>query len=243
MLDTEKLETIAPTNRRGFLKWSGSAVLATGALAAACKKSSDDNASPSSVSLLPSGAPIDVGVLNYAYALEQLEAAFYAMVVASGSFATLFTTDEQSLLKDIAAHEAIHKDFFKTAITAAAPSYIIPGLTPDFTSIDFTNRAAILGAAKAFEDTGVSAYNGAGYLITNTTYLTLAGKIVSVEARHAAWIRELINPNSFVADDVIEFSVNPSNGTGSTEKSKLPSQVLPIVQKYIKETINGSGLA
>jgi hypothetical protein len=41
--------------------------------------------------------------------------------------------------------------------------------------------------------------------MTNPDYLLLAGKIVSVEARHASAIRSLINPNSadFAGDDVI----------------------------------------
>ena len=44
---------------------------------------------------------------------------------------------------------------------------------------------------KAFEDLGVSAYNGAGKLIENADYLLLVGKIVSVEARHASMVRRL----------------------------------------------------
>ncbi len=40
-----------------------------------------------------------------------------------------------------------------------------------------------------FEDTGVSAYNGAGPLIENDEILEAAGQIVQVEARHAARVR------------------------------------------------------
>jgi hypothetical protein len=51
----------------------------------------------------------------------------------------------------------------------------------------------------------VSAYNGAGRLLSNPDYLLLAG-IVSVEARHASAIN-LINPNSadFAGNDVIDM--------------------------------------
>ena len=38
----------------------------------------------------------------------------------------------------------------------------------DFTSINFADRASVLGAAKTFEDLGVSAYNGAGKLLTRS---------------------------------------------------------------------------
>jgi hypothetical protein len=81
---------------------------------------------------------------------------------------------------------------------------------------------------------GVSAYNGAGQLIVNPAYLTLAGKIVSVEARHAALIRDLIAPGSFA-----DMTVLDSNGLDS---ARTPSAVLAIAGKYIKETINASNL-
>jgi hypothetical protein len=72
------------------------------------------------------------------------------------------------------------------------------------------------------------AYNGAGRLLKNPDYLLLAGKIVSVEARHASAIRSLINPNSadFAGDDVI-------NTTNGLDVVRNPSEVLPIASKFI----------
>ncbi len=81
---------------------------------------------------------------------------------------------------------------------------------------------------------GVSAYNGAGRLIKNADYLVLAGKIVSVEARHASYIRDLISINSFADDSIID-----ANGLDLTNK---PADVLPIAQKYIKTKLDGSNL-
>jgi glutamine amidotransferase-like uncharacterized protein len=79
-------------------------------------------------------------------------------------------------------------------------------LDVDFSAIDFNSRDSVLNAAKTFEDLGVAAYNGAGQFIESSDYLLIAGKIVSVEARHAAAIRDLINPGSadFAGDDLIE---------------------------------------
>jgi hypothetical protein len=85
----------------------------------------------------------------------------------------------------------------------------------------------------AFEDLGVSAYDGAGYLIQDVNYLLLAGKIVSVKARHAALIRELITANSFLGDQVDSNSVNIS---------RTPAEVLAIAGTYIKTKINASNL-
>ncbi|RIV27270.1 ferritin-like domain-containing protein [Fibrisoma montanum] len=170
----------------------------------------------------------DVTVLNYAYALEQLEAAFYTQVIATPYSG--MTDMERRILTDIRDHEIIHRDLFKAAIGSAA----IPGLTPDFSSINFSNRAAVLGAARLFENIGVSAYNGAGQFIMSADYLTLAGKIVSVEARHASIISTLIDPQSrsFAGDDVIF----PSTGL---EEIRVPVEVLALVTPYIKETLNG----
>ncbi len=140
----------------------------------------------------------DFGPLNYAYALEQLEAAFYAAVVAS-PYAGI-TPDEMDIMMDLAAHEAIHRDFLAAAIAGAGGTLsnrdLIPALTPDFSAVDFTDRASVLATALTFEDLGVGAYNGAGRSFSDSEagslYLTLAGKIVSVEARHASVITQLI---------------------------------------------------
>ena len=92
----------------------------------------------------------------------------------------------------------------------------------------------MLSTAKAFEDLGVSAYNGAGRLITNPDYLVLAGKIVSVEARHAAYIRDLISNGSFADNTVIDAM--------GLDKSRTPTEVLTIAGSYVKTKINASNL-
>ena len=113
-------------------------------------------------------------------------------------------------------------------------SNAIQSLDVDFNSIDFTNRANVLATAKAFEDLGVSAYNGAGKLISNPDYLTLAGKIVSVEARHAAWIRDIITMGSFA-----DMTAVDANGL---DKARMPDDVLTIAGTYIKTKLNATNL-
>jgi hypothetical protein len=213
--------------RRSMLKYLGlSAAVVTAGLA--CHK--DDNTSNGGVNL-GSG---DVGILNYAYALEQLEAAFYERVIASPYSG--ISALELEYLTDIRNHEVGHREFFKAAITGAAPASVIPSLEVDFSSIDFSSRTSVLGTAKAFEDLGVTAYNGAGQLISTTgngpTYLTLAGKIVSVEARHAALIADLISNGTFAA-------TTDANGL---DMARTPAQVLAIAGTYIKTKIDASNL-
>jgi ferritin-like protein/filamin/ABP280 repeat protein len=173
----------------------------------------------------------DIGVLNYAYALEQLEAAFYTAVV--GSFYAGVTDDERQVFTDIRDHEVIHREFLKAALGAQA----IPTLAFDFTSVDLTNRQAVLDAAITFENLGVGAYNGAGFLIDNPDYVTAAGKIVSVEARHAAVLSLIQNPNStaFASDAQVE----PATGL---DQYRLPKQVLSSADVFITTDIDSSQL-
>lgn len=215
--------------RRSFLKYAGAGAAGVALVAAGCKQSNYNPDDPENgfgpgISL----GTGDVAVLNYAYALEQLEAAFYTQVIAtkySGMTAT-----EESFLTDIRDHEIAHREFFKAAI-AANGGTPIKNLTVDFSTINFASKSSVLGTAMAFEDLGVSAYDGAGYLLQNATFLLLAGKIVSVEARHAALIRELLEPNSFLGDQVDQFSVN---------LSRTPAQVLAVAAKYLKTKIDPS---
>lgn len=212
----------APLQRRSFLQYAGAGAAGIALLAAGCKK--DNQTSGSGVDL-GSG---DIGILNYAYALEQLEAAFYDAVVKT-PYANI-TATELALLTDIRDHELAHREFFKKALGTSA----IQALEVNFTTINFSVRADVLGTAKAFEDLGVSAYNGAGKLIKSADYLVLAGKIVSVEARHAALIRDLIENGTFANLEVVD-----ANGL---DKARAPREVLSIAQNYLKTSINGSNL-
>ena len=222
-MKTETKESTGGPNmaRRSFLRYAGVGAASVGLLAtAACHK--DHPVTPTGVDI-GSG---DIGILNFAYALEQLEAAFYTQVILTPYSG--ISTAEKVQLTSIRDHEILHRNFFKAAIGASA----IPALTVDFSSIDFTSRTSVLAQAKAFEDTGVTAYDGAGYLIQNPAYLLLAGKIVSVEARHAALIRNLITPGSFIASDVVDAN--------AINKSATIAQVLPIANTYLKTKVSAA---
>lgn len=210
-------------SRRRFLGYVGatSALLVT---AASCGKD-DDNVNAGID--LGSG---DVGILNYAYALEQLEAAFYTQVVMTPYSG--ISTLEMEYMTDIRNHEVAHREFFKTAITAAAPTMVIPALQVNFSSITFSSRDSVLATAKAFEDLGVTAYNGAGYLLTTPAYLVAAGQIVSVEARHAALIADLISNGTFAA----------TTDAMGLDGARTPAEVLAIAKTYIVTQINASNL-
>lgn len=221
LLTTEKGMLTAPLQRRSFLQYAGAGAAAMALVAVGCKK--DRNDGP-----MVSGATLDFkddfGVLNYAYALEQLEAAFYIQVASKPP--STFSAIEKAYFQDIQFHEIAHREFFKKALSTAA----IGNLEVDFSSINFNDRSSVLNAAKAFEDLGVAAYNGAGARIKTDVYLVAAGKIVSVEARHAAYIRDLISNGSFANAEVV-------NAQG-LDLALAPDKVLATAGKFIKTKIN-----
>lgn len=196
------------STRRSFLKalGAGGAILMMPSVFAACD---DHNGVTNPIGSAALDLSTDAGILNYAYALEQLEAAFYTAVVASGAFGNL-TPEQKEVMVDLRAHEVAHREFLAAALGTGR----IGNLALDSAAVAATiaNTDAILKNAEAFEDLGVSAYNGAGKYLQDVNNLLLAGKIVSVEARHAAAIRDVREgmsltgtpPNTrFAGDDVV----------------------------------------
>lgn len=226
---TDSHDDPAAPSRREFLRRSA---LAGGVLAFASACSDSGMMEPE-----PEGASFGTGnvaVLNYAYLLEQLEAAFYIAVV-DGFYAGA-SDQERSLLTDLRDHEIAHRDFLAVALGNAA----LPDIEFDFSAIDFGSRTSVLSTARTFEDLGVSAYNGAGRLLTTdadgAALLTIAGKIVSVEARHAAAIRSVIStdPQAFAGDDVVD-------GSG-LDALRRPSEVLAAAGGFVVTPLDPSGI-
>ena len=138
---------------------------------------------------------IILDTLNFALTLEYLESNFYIQAVASGIAPS---ADAMTALTIIRDHENEHVAFLKTAISGAGGTPVsFTASSFDFTAKGtfpnvFSNWGTMLAVAQTFEDTGVRAYKGqAPNLITNHGVLTAALQIHSVEARHAAHIREM----------------------------------------------------
>ncbi|HEX2533274.1 MAG TPA: ferritin-like domain-containing protein [Chitinophagaceae bacterium] len=140
-----------------------------------------------------------VDVLQYALTLEYLEAEFYTMAVATTG--VIPAGPALGALTTIRDHEVAHVDFLKEALQGLN---VTPVAKPTFDfsagngSQDgpfkdvFKNYDLLLAVAQAFEDTGVRAYKGqAPRLMSNNGVLQAALQIHSVEARHAAHIRQM----------------------------------------------------
>jgi len=124
----------------------------------------------------------DISILNFALTLEELQAAFYTEVernkVLHGALKEQADT--------VGAVERAHVRAFRSALGRAAikrPHFDFGGATE--------GSDAFRKTAVAFEDLAVAAYKGQATRIQSKAVLAAAVGIHSVEARHAAWMREL----------------------------------------------------
>ena len=129
----------------------------------------------------PSAAQ-DRQILNYALLLEYLQATFYDEALAHARL----QGELREFAEVVGDHERAHVAFLKKALGAHArskPTFTFGRATRD--SKKFAATAAVL------EDAGVAAYNGQAANLTKAA-LAPAVEIVSVEGRHAAWIRDIV---------------------------------------------------
>src|SRR5687768_3859457 len=148
-------ELASPVSRRKFVQalGLGSTIVLMPSLFA-CEDKSDPTGGGATGDPVVLNLSNDIGIFNYAFALEQLEAAFYTQVVNGFTASGITDATERSILTDIRDHEVIHREFFRTALGSAA----IPNLSVDFGNA-LASRTSVLQTAKTFEDLGVSAYN------------------------------------------------------------------------------------
>ena len=124
----------------------------------------------------------DLRALELLLLVEYTEEAFYAEALREGKL----TGKVLQYARAVSEQEKQHLDVIRSTLGGRAES------RPQF---DFGDRTgspeAFARAAGDLEDLAVAAYNGQGTNVS-TPILAAAGKIVSVEARHAAWIRSIV---------------------------------------------------
>jgi hypothetical protein len=122
----------------------------------------------------------DVDIVNFALTLEYLEADFYKQARKLG-----LSSDLKKLAADFGDTESQHVDALTATVKKLGGT---PAKMPAF-AFPMKDEAGFLKLAVTLEDTGVSAYNGAGPAIKSKEVLGAAGSIVQIEARHAAAVR------------------------------------------------------
>jgi hypothetical protein len=197
-----------------------------------------------------SGSPIvakqgysitDIDILNYALTLEHLEDTFYREGLANytqedfvnAGFADPFYAN----LKEIASDEKTHVAFLTKALGAAAVAECIY-------SFPSTDATSFVGLASVLEGVGVTAYLGAAKFIAHPDYLTDAGSILTVEARHSSYLRaelkESPSPQPFdvplTFNEVYSLAAQFIVSCPSTN-AKLPVKAFPVLALGTKGTI------
>jgi ferritin-like protein len=124
----------------------------------------------------------DVEVFNFALVLEYLQAAFYSQAAQSG----VLEGELSEFVDVVREHELRHVDYLRSALGDEARE------SPTFSFGDALRDAETFAAtAVTLEDLGVAAYNGQATNLTRKR-IADAAKILSVDARHAAWIRSIV---------------------------------------------------
>lgn len=131
------------------------------------------------------GRKTDLKVLQLAYLLEGLGVTFYGLAARGGDL----SGKTQLFAQTVYGHEIAHRAFIANAIrgmgaTPAAPPKFHFGSIPH-------DARRFRRNAEAIESMCVQVINGAGPLVTRPL-LAAAGELVSVEARHVSWIRQII---------------------------------------------------
>lgn len=173
----ETASKVDPQTRGSFLKKAGigvGALAATSAFAGALPAIARGQAIPQS----------DIDILNFALTLEYLEGEFYAKANANKVWGS--NRELRRFSTVVAQHEATHVQFLKKVLGAKA----VAKPTFDFKDT-VTDAAKFAATAQVLEDTGCHAYLGQVANIKSKAVLVPAGRIALVEARHAAWIRDL----------------------------------------------------
>ena len=169
----ETFEQCRQETRAGFISLAAGAgaVIALGARPAAAAAAAGRPPSPH-----------DTAILNFALALEYLQAAFYTEAERIGALHGALAHQAHV----VGMHERDHVRAFRALLGTAAikePSFNFRGVTG--------NPSAFRSTAVAFEDLAVAAYKEQAPIIQSRSILAGAIAIHSVEARHAAWIRRL----------------------------------------------------
>ena len=218
---------------------------------------------------------LDYAILNFALNLEYLEAEFYTVVttgkrIADFGIATSGVGKEgpttggaqvnfnfsgqpfsgrmlQTIAEEITNDEQIHVKDLRGALGSMAIAK--PAINLNALGIGYANFMQFLILARAFEDTGVSAYGGAIPLITSHFYAGNAARILATEALHTGNIRLLVAQAGITVPRLDNLDVLPPpqgkyfsvDGTTAITGVRTTSQVLSIVYANSKTGTNKGG--
>ncbi|MBC8103550.1 MAG: ferritin-like domain-containing protein [Cytophagales bacterium] len=178
----------------------------------------------------------NIKVLNYALALETLEADLYVQAIARLQALGVPANDAAlTYVQSFAQIEADHRDFLRGALGASAitaPGQPLATASFDFGLAAVTDPNAILNLLYLVENTGTQAYLGAIKYFTDYTYIAVAGGIQATEARHTATVAALLLSRGVTTDpngNPVSTAPLSNNNNGIDIINLEPTAVLAVV--------------
>lgn len=142
---------------------------------------------------------LDPTVLNFAFAIEELEADFFSRVTRSPGY-NLLSAPVRSAFGLMGEQDEAHRELLNTlrdefqardAGTFETPNTSEPRPMRLFTYPSLKTREQILNTALDIKENALFTYHGAASLLGNKKLLGQAVAIAGVEGRHVAVLREL----------------------------------------------------
>jgi ferritin-like protein len=191
------LVDVGPCMRRGgFLKVVAGGLVVAGAVRL-------DRGSGVATAAPARSARQDRAILNFALLLEYLKESFYSEALAGGAL----SGGLEQFARVARRHEGEHVAALKRALGPDArprPAFRFGSRT--------RNARAFQSTAVALEDLAVAAFNGQAANLTKDALAT-AIEIVSVEGRHAAWIRAI------AGDEPAPTAADPGEGVAEVARA------------------------
>jgi rubrerythrin len=195
---TERHGIMGGLSRRALLMGSAAGM---GAFAGGAVGATDLAASPTP----HRSATTDTAILAFALLMERLQASFYAEALRTAHL----KGEARQFAQVVGEEERAHVDFLEDALGSGA------GTSPRFHFGDaVSDRATFIATAISLEETGLGVYNGQAVNLRPKT-LAAAARIVSVEARHAAWARALVG--KLPAPVPVDVAISVSQGKRTFE--------------------------
>ena len=223
------IERPDPT-RRGFLARlcaSGAALTLPFVAQSSCNDGPVDPTESASIDL-----STDAGVLNYFYAIAQLQSDFWTRL-GLNRFPGI-TTAESTAFNAMASHATNHRNWLQVFQTSGRITDVMTFNFAD--SVNFAVRSSAMAAGLTIEDAASQAYGGGIKYLSSSANILLASKMASVAARHSATIRDFIDIAaggtsriSFAGDDIV--------GPTGVEIVKTPDEIISTISKFYHTTL------
>lgn len=214
-----------PLGRRGFLRVSAASAATVALIATTGCSTETPTPTPADPHLLalPTGDP---GLFYYAYLLALALSTTYQKIVDSPP--TDLTMAERTIFLNMRDHQVIYRELLHYYIDPTLKTTLLPtDFAFNVSSLTLTTRAGVLAAAQQLADLAAAAYPVLLPLLAATSgyQQSVLLKTVSVQARHAATIRDLRAPGSFADDTVVDIA------TGQL-RTKTPLEVTAALAPY-----------